>query len=282
VSEGAGARGAGPRGADGARDGGQDGEDHGAHPGGRDGDGEETGVRRPQDAAEVFVELTDALVGPLDLVDFLDVLTDRSGAVLGARAAGLALADQRGSLHLMARAGEAGPTDFLEQQLRSGPGHEVYTTGVAVVDVGLDAVGERWPAIGDAARAAAPGRVTALPLRWRGTVLGALAFLTPAQVRLTRVDVAVGQAMADVATLGLLQARSAQEQTALSEQLQTALQDRIVVEQAKGIVAATTGTPIPEAFRRLRRTARRRGVLLSVLAADVVEGRLGEDLLDGS
>jgi len=239
-------------------------------------------VAEPQDAARVFVELADALVGPLDVVDFLHLLTDRSGSLLGARATGLALADQRGSLQLMARAGEADPAAFLEQQLLSGPGRDVFTTGVAVVDVDLEAVLERWPALAGAAREAAPGRVTAVPLRWRGTVLGSLAVLVPVQVRLSRGDVAVGQALADVATLGLLQARSTQEQTALSEQLQTALQDRIVVEQAKGVVAATTGTPIREAFRRLRRTARRRGVPLTELAAAVVDGRLDEDLLDGS
>lgn len=262
-----------------ADSGAQDGGAHGTYRG--DGDGEETTVGEPQDAARVFVELADALVAPLDVVDFLHLLTDRSGTLLGARAAGLALADQRGSLQLMARTGEADPVAFLEQQLRSGPGHDVFTSGLAVVDVDLATVGERWPDLAGAAQAAGPGRVTAVPLRWRGAVLGSLAVLVPEQVRLSRADVAVGQAMADVATLGLLQARSTQEQAALSEQLQTALQDRIVVEQAKGVVAATTGTPIREAFRRLRRTARRRGVALTVLAADVVDGRLDEDLLDG-
>ncbi|WP_308469794.1 GAF and ANTAR domain-containing protein [Kineococcus rubinsiae] len=242
---------------------------------------EEATVRQPRDAAGVFVELADALVEPLDVVDFLQVLTDRSGALLGASAAGLGLADQRGSLHLMARTGGGGPADFLEQQLHAGPGHDVFSTGVAVVDVDLAAVGERWPALGPAALGAAPGRVTALPLRWRGTVLGALAVVTPGDVRLSGSEVAVGQAMADVATVGLLQARSTAELVVLSEQLQTALQDRIVVDQAKGVLAATAGTSIPEAFRRLRRTARRRGVPLSVLAADVVAGRVDADLLDG-
>jgi hypothetical protein len=111
--------------------------------------------------------------------------------------------------------------------------------------------------------------------------LGSLAVLVPEQVRLSRGDVAVGQAMADVATLGLLQARRTPEQTALSEQLQTALQDRIVVEQAKGVVAASAGTTVREAFRRLRRTAGRRGVPLTVLAAAVVDGHVDGDLLDG-
>jgi len=230
----------------------------------------------------VFVELADALVAPLDVVDFLHLLTDRSSTLLGARAAGLALADQRGSLQLMARTGDAGPAGLLEQQLRSGPGHEVFTSGQAVVDVDLDDVAERWPALAASARAAGAGRLTAVPLRWRGTVLGSLVVLVPEQVRLSRADVAVGQAMADVATLGLLQARSTRQQEALSVQLQTALQDRIVVEQAKGVVAATTGTGIAEAFLRLRRSARRRGVALTVLAADVVDGHVDADLTDGS
>ncbi|MGF1645951.1 MAG: ANTAR domain-containing protein [Kineosporiaceae bacterium] len=113
-------------------------------------------------------------------------------------------------------------------------------------------------------------------------MIGALNLFTRADVRLEQDDLAVGQALADVATIGLLHERNLREQTVLSEQLQGALQTRVLVEQAKGMVAARSGITVTEAFERLRRHARRNGITLTSVAARVVEGSFDVDVPLGS
>ena len=119
----------------------------------------------------------------------------------------------------------------------------------------------------------------ALPLRLRGTIIGALNLFTITTARLSDDDVAVGQAMADVATIGLLHQRSLHEQTILSEQLQTALQSRIMVEQAKGVLAARSGLSVAEAFTRMRAHARRTSTSLTSVSQAVIDGTITEDVL---
>jgi hypothetical protein len=123
------------------------------------------------------------------------------------------------------------------------------------------------------------GATHALPLRLRGTIIGALNLFSTGTAPLSDDDVAVGQAMADVATIGLLHQRSLHEQTVLSEQLQAALQSRILIEQAKGVLAARAGLSVAEAFTRMRAYARRTSTSLTSIAQAVIDGTIAVDVL---
>jgi GAF domain-containing protein len=232
--------------------------------------------------AEVFVELADTLIENFDVVDFLQRLTDRCVELLQADASGLMLTDQRGGLQLMAATLErARVLELFELQVQEGPCLECFNTGEAITNVELAEAeaNRRWPVFAPAAMDAGFGATHALPMRLRGRVIGALNLFTDDQVRLGDHDIAVGQAMADVATIGLLHQRNTHEQTILSEQLQTALQSRILVEQAKGALAARTGVTVGEAFTKMRSYARSNNLTLSGVAEAVVDGSLAEEIL---
>ncbi len=229
--------------------------------------------------AQVFVELADTLTENFDVVDFLQTLTDRCVEMLGADAAGLMLTDQRGGLTLMAATLErARVLEVFELQVQEGPCLECFTTGKAITNVELVEANKRWPVFTPAAVEAGFGATHALPMRLRGQVLGALNLFTDEQVRLSDTDLEVGQAMAHVATIGLLHQQNTREQTVLSEQLQTALHSRVVVEQAKGALAARTGVSVGEAFTRMRARARNNQMALTDVATAVISGKITPDL----
>ncbi|MGY1617854.1 GAF and ANTAR domain-containing protein [Geodermatophilus sp. SYSU D00691] len=233
--------------------------------------------------AHVFVELADTLVEEFDPVDFLQVLVDRCVELLDADAAGLVLADQRGDLQLVAATEErARLLELFQLDVREGPCLDCFSSGVAQANIDLAAVSDRWPRFRPAAVAAGFGGAHALPMRLRRQVIGALNLFTDAPRRLSADDVAVGQAMADVATIGLLHERNLHDQTVLSEQLQTALNSRVLIEQAKGVLAARAGLSVAEAFVRMRAHARRHGLALTAVAEAVVAGRLDARALLGS
>lgn len=232
---------------------------------------------------QVFVELADTLVDEFDQVDFLQTLTDRSVELLGADAAGLMLADQRGALQLMASSMErVHELEVFELQVREGPCLDCFANGRPVVNIDLTEAYERWPVFTPAAVEAGFRATHALPLRLRRHVLGAVNLFTAEPRRLNDEHVAIGQAMADVATIGLLHERNLRERTVLSEQLQGALHSRVLIEQAKGVLAARAGVGIAEAFARMRSHARRHGVPLTRVAASVIDGTLDERALKGS
>jgi len=237
----------------------------------------------PQRLAGVFVELADTLVEAFDVVDFLQMLTERAVELLGADAAGLMLADERGDLCLMASTLERMRLlELFELQISEGPCRECFDTGLAVTNVNLAAAQDRWPTFTVAAVEAGFQSTHALPMRLRGQTVGALNLFTERQAELSQEDIAVGQAMADIATIGLVHERLSQEQSLLSEQLQTALHSRVVIEQAKGVLAARTNVSMGEAFRSMRAHARRNHLTLSTVAQAVIDGTARVDDLVGS
>lgn len=234
----------------------------------------------PRRLARVFVELADTLVDEFDVVDLLQMLTERSVELLGADASGLMLADQRGALQLMAWTVErARLLELLELQIQEGPCRDCYLTGQAITNVDLAEAVERWPVFTPAAVEAGFGATHALPMRLRGQVIGVLNLFTEGPAHLSEDDIAIGQAMADVATIGLLHERTLHEQTIVSEQLQSALQSRILVEQAKGVLAARADISVNDAFTRMRTHARNHGLTLTAVASAVVEGLIDVKVL---
>ena len=235
---------------------------------------------RPQRLAQVFVELADTLVEEFDVVDLLQLLAERCIELLPADAAGLMLADERGNLHLMAyTADRMRSVELFELQIAEGPCRDCYLSGRAVTNVSLADARTRWAVFTPAAEEAGFGSTHALPMRLRGRVIGALNLFTDLEATMSDDDIAIGQAMADVATIGLLHERNLREQTVVSEQLQIALNSRVLIEQAKGVLAARAGISVTEAFTRMRHLARRTGVTLTSVATAVLDRSLDASTL---
>ncbi len=222
--------------------------------------------------AETFVELTDTMVADFDVIDFLQVLTDRSAQLLDVSAAGLLLADHRGELRAVAASSEAVRLlELLQVQLGQGPCLDCFRSGRAVTatDLGGD---QRWPRFAEAAAEAGFCAVQSLPMRLRAQVIGALNLFRAAPGEFDPVNAAVGQALADVATIGLLHERNMRRRDTLNEQLQAALNSRVIVEQAKGKLAERLDLDMDQAFSVLREHARARNLRLSELARAFIDG----------
>jgi GAF domain-containing protein len=237
-------------------------------------------VTREQRLATTFVELADSLVEDFDVVELLVLLTERSVELLGAEAAGLLLADGNGNLRLIAATSEAIETvELFQIQNDEGPCRDAFHDGAPVEVVDLAHAADRWPRFAPVAAAAGFRAAHAFPLRLRGSVLGAMNLFRVEPLPMTAAEVATAQALADVATIAVLQSRALHESRMVAEQLQGALHSRVAIEQAKGIIAERHGCDMDTAFRALRNHARRGGLRLSDVAHDVVAGTLRpEDL----
>jgi len=230
---------------------------------------------REQRLAEVFVELADTLVEEFDVVDLLQTLTERCVELVDTDAAGLMLDDQRGNLQLVAHTHESARLlELFELQKREGPCLDCFATGQVIANIDLATAADRWPVFTQAAREVGFGTSHALPLRLRGRVIGAMNLFTTGRRSLSDEHLAVAQGLADIATIGLLNERALRDQVELSEQLQTALQSRILIEQAKGILSAQAGTSVEAVFALMRTHARRTGQPLTTIAAAAVAGRV--------
>jgi GAF domain-containing protein len=238
---------------------------------------------RERRLAEVFVELADTLVDEFDVIDFLQMLTERSVELVDTDAAGLMLHDQRGSLRLVAYTNESARLlELFELQEAEGPCMDCFATGQVVANADLSEANGRWPKFTEAALALGVRYSHAVPLRLRRQVLGALNLFTMEPRGLSDDHLAVVQGMADVAAIGLLHERALHDQVLLAEQLQTALHSRIVIEQAKGVLSARAGISVGEAFTRMRTHARGTGEQLTTVADAVVAGTLDHRTLPPS
>ena len=231
--------------------------------------------------ARTLVELADSLVADFDVVELLTVLADGCVDVLDVGAAGIMLAAPDGELRVMASSSEAMRVlELFELQARQGPCLECYRTGTAVVNQNLVVGDDRWPRFAAEALAAGFHAVHALPMRLRGTVIGALNLFHVEPGEMRKADVDAAQAFADVATITILQHRAATEAHELNEQLNGALNTRVVIEQAKGIVAERQGLDMEQAFATLRNHARNHNLRLVDVAKDVIGGSLAPPGLD--
>jgi GAF domain-containing protein len=237
-------------------------------------------MSREQRLAEVFVELADTLVDDFDVLDLLQTLCERSVELLQADAAGLILADQRSVLHVMASTTEqARLVELFVLQNDEGPCLECFSTGKRIVNIDLREVAERWPRFHAATTAAGYRSTHAIPLRLRGQILGVLNLFCVDRATLSDSDVDLGQALSDIATVGLLHERTLRQAEVLSEQLQSALNSRVLLEQAKGVLSERAKIDVDEAFTLLRTYARRNHQQLTAVATAVIDGILPVHLL---
>ncbi len=233
--------------------------------------------------ARTLVELADTLVDDFDVVELLTRLADRCVEVLDVGAAGLMLAGPDGELKVVASSSEAMRLlELFELEAREGPCLDCYRSGAPVMEADLAVVGARWPHFAAEALAAGFRSAQALPMRLRGTVIGALNLFGTEPHEMGSVDMDNAQALADVATIAILQQRKSQQAQIVNEQLQHALNSRIVIEQAKGMVAEREGLNMPAAFSALRTYARLHNIRLLDVARSVVDGSLGPSVLRSS
>jgi GAF domain-containing protein len=225
--------------------------------------------------AETFVMLADTLVDDYDVVELLDRLVQACVELLGVTAAGLLLIDQEGGLAVVASSSEEMRLlEIFQLQQNEGPCLNCIQFGRPVTTPDLSAEKQRWPVFVEAALSAGFGTVAAMPLRLRETTIGGLnLFSAPGRV-LGEADQRVAQALADVATIGILQQRSAHRTSLLAEQLQSALNSRVAIEQAKGVLAERHGLGFDAAFAVLRAHARDHNLKLKDVAVGVVRGEI--------
>jgi GAF domain-containing protein len=242
-----------------------------------------TGDPTPREGmlAGTLVKLADTLVADFDVVELLSGLTDRCVDVLDVGAAGLMLVAPEGDLRVMASSSEAMRVlELFELQSREGPCLDCYHTGQPVVNQNLDTVDSRWPQFAPEAVAAGFHSVHALPMRLRGAVIGALNLFQVEPGEMRQADVDAAQALADFATIAILQHRAALEAQLLNEQLNHALNSRVVIEQAKGMIAERESLNMDQAFSTLRNHARNHNLRLVDVARDIIGGNVPASALD--
>ncbi|GIF01318.1 GAF and ANTAR domain-containing protein [Paractinoplanes rishiriensis] len=225
--------------------------------------------------ATIFVEVADTLVDDFDLIEFLHMLTDRTASLVGAAAVGLVLADKDGRLEFMAGSDEnVKLLELFQLQTNEGPCLEAFRTGQPVINVNLGEAATRWPRFAPHATASGFQSVHAFPMRLRHQSIGALnVFGDTLGGDFTAPDVPIVQALADVAAIALLQERAIHRGEVLTEQLQGALNSRIVIEQAKGAVAQAHEIDVDEAFTRIRNYARNNNRKLTDVVHAIITDR---------
>jgi transcriptional regulator with GAF, ATPase, and Fis domain len=230
--------------------------------------------------AHALVELADTLVHDFDLVAFLQLLSDHCVDLFALSSAGVMLQDQQAVLQVIASSDERGRTlELMELQNQEGPCLDAFRTRAPVQASGDDAA-VRWPLFTEQARVAGYLSFAALPMRLRDQTIGALNMFSEQEQELAPNDLTGAQALADVATIGLLNERTLREARVVAEQLQHALTSRVVLEQAKGIIAVRLDRDVDDAFNVMRTYARRNNLRLSDIARQIVDGDLAASALE--
>lgn len=218
-----------------------------------------------------FVTLADTLTSEYDIVDLLHTLMNECVELMDVQAGGMLLANAHGELELIASTSER--ADFVEVlQLNAGAGPcvECFTTGKAVSVGNVAEAGDDWEEFRDACLQQGFHAVHAVPMRLRGQIIGAMNLFRTSVGELSAADASVTQALADVATIGILQERLIRESGIVAEQLQRALDSRVLIEQAKGVLAESWNIDMDEAFSLLRDYARNQNLTLRSVAEGVV------------
>lgn len=235
---------------------------------------QDTAGARQALTAATFVTLVDTLVDDFDVIDVLTVLASRCVELLGASAAGILLADPSGDLRVMAASTEQIELlELFQIQNEQGPCMDCYRTGGIIVAPDLAAAAD-WPDFAPVSIAAGYPSVCAVPLRLRSVILGCLNLFMSEPGPLSNADVNLAQSLADVASIAIVQDQAARDAVVRQGRLEHALDSRIAIEQAKGILAEYAGLDMDSAFGRLRTFARNNNRGLTDVAESVVSGEI--------
>lgn len=234
-------------------------------------------IEREKVLSEIFVQLADTLVRDFDVPGFLYQLIENCTQLFDVNEAGLMLSEPEGTLQIVAATSEATHiVELLQIQNDEGPCLESFQTGriVMVGDLTADHTIERWPVFAAAASRAGFASAVAVPMRWRDRVIGALNMFRSEEGEIPAADVKAAQALADVATIGLLQNMAARDAHIMIDQLQGALNSRVIIEQAKGVVSQQLGVDVGKAFSVLRRYARDNNKRITDVSRSLIDGEL--------
>jgi GAF domain-containing protein len=231
--------------------------------------------------ARTLVDLADSLVDEFDVVDLLTTLTDRCVELFQVDAAGIMLVSPEGGLRLMTSSSETMRlVELYELQAQQGPCLDCYNEGQPIASGDLSDNVARWPLFAPVALAAGFHSVDAIPMRLRRNVIGALNVFHTGNASLAAGDIVAAQALADVATIAILQHHASVSALALNDQLNQALNSRILIEQAKGVIAEREQVDMDGAFTRLRNYARNHNRRLVEVASDIIDGSLSSHALE--
>ncbi|AWB85680.1 GAF and ANTAR domain-containing protein [Mycetocola zhujimingii] len=234
-----------------------------------------TKTLREGEFVEAFATLADTLVSDYDAIGLMQTLVESCQTFFDVTAAGILLGDSPENLELVASTSEATSiVELMQLSANAGPCIEAFTTGSVVTLTNISEGPEKWRRFIDSAAEQGFRGVVALPMRLRENRIGALNLLRKEEGTLDERDVRAAQALADVATIGILHERMLSESDAVRSQLQSALNSRVLIEQAKGVLAFLNNSSTDEAFLNLRAYARNNGMLLSTVAQQVVDRTL--------
>jgi transcriptional regulator with GAF, ATPase, and Fis domain len=240
------------------------------------------GADREAVLTQTFVQLASSLVEGFDIIDLLTALADRCVELLHAAAAGIVLVDGEGDLHVMAASSQpARILELLQIQTDEGPCLESYATGSVVSDSDLREAGLRWSRFAPEAVERGFLAVSAIPLRMRNLVIGTLNLFHGQPGLMPPTDIRLAQAMADVASVAIVQDQTVRAAEVRSAQLQHALDSRVAIEQAKGMLSERAQVDMDEAFGRLRSYARSNNRRLTSVASEIVLGALPIEAVTG-
>ena len=232
-------------------------------------------LNREKKIVATFVTLADSLVVGFDVVELLQTLVDTCTEVLEVSAAGIMLADDYGELSVLVSTSEAGNlVELIQLSTGSGPCVDSYRSGVVVSIPDVESIQNDWPEFTSAAVAQGFHSVHAVPLRLRGAVIGTMNLFGHESVALNEEDAALAQGLADVATIAILQERALKEHSIAREQLQGALDSRVIIEQAKGVISQLRDVDMDEAFTLLRQHARSNHLQIREVSEQVVSRTL--------
>lgn len=227
-------------------------------------------MTRETQLSDAFVELVEAMVSGGDVLEFLHLLCCHATRLLDVTAAGVMLADENNRLVAVAASDERTHSlELLSMQHAEGPCPEAYRTGKRL-QTATDDVLDRWPSFARSVREQGHDWICGVPLRHGNETLGALNLFRAGADPLPETQLRVAQALADVVTVSLLQRRETAQARRLVASLKVALSSRVLIEQAKGILAERHGLPPDQAFELLRRQARDRNLKLHDVAREVV------------
>ncbi|HEU4998602.1 MAG TPA: GAF and ANTAR domain-containing protein [Lapillicoccus sp.] len=237
---------------------------------------------RERDIIQAFLDLSNELVDSYDIVELLARLTMNCAQLLDIASSGLLLADRRGVLHLVAASSErTHDLEAFQLQRQEGPCLDCYHTGRPVTVPDLAEARKRWPHFAPAALGLGFASVHAVPMRLRDTVLGTLGLFGDRPGRLDAADLALAQALVHVASVAIVNEKSAGDTEVIDAQLQHALESRIVLEQAKGALAYVGKLDMDTAFTVLRRYARDHNEKLGDVTGRIVSRELrGERVME--
>ncbi len=237
-----------------------------------------TSMSREDLLVRTFVELTDSLVDDFDIIDLLTVLADGCVELELASASGILLSDEHGRLRVMAASSERTRLlELFQLQNDEGPCLEAYASGEPVLEPDLATAFARWPRFAPEAMDAGFRSVDALPLRLRAAPIGALNLFSTSPGGMSESNRRIARAMGDVAAIAIIQNELVRESEVRAGQLQHALDSRVAIEQAKGMVAERLGSDMDRAFAAIRSYARSHRRHLTEVAAEIVAGKLSID-----